>query len=74
MLLLSLFALFGNLAGALALDVLLPIPGSDVTLTTVLSAIGVLIGIVVTILPVPVGPSAAVRPSSGSRRGPASRT
>ncbi|WP_101544233.1 DMT family transporter [Brevibacterium iodinum] len=73
-LLLSLFALFGNLVGALALDVLLPIPGSDVTLTTVLSAIGVLIGIVVTILPVPAGPSSAVRPSSGSRRGPASRT
>ena len=35
MLLLSLFALFGNLVGALALDALLPIPGSDVTLTTV---------------------------------------
>ncbi|WP_231939732.1 DMT family transporter [Brevibacterium siliguriense] len=67
-LLLSLFALFGNLVGALALDVLLPIPGSDVTLTTVLSAAGVLVGIVVTVLPVP------IRPSSGSRREPASRT
>lgn len=77
---LSLFALFGNLVGALALDVLLPIPGSDVTVTTVLSAVGVLVGIVVTILPVPGGPSAAVRPasgfrpSSGNRRGPSSRT
>ncbi|MGO1289779.1 DMT family transporter [Brevibacterium linens] len=67
-LLLSLFALFGNLVGALALDALLPIPGSEVTLITVVSAVGVLIGIVVTILPVP------VRPSSGNRRGPASRT
>ena len=67
-LLLSLFALFGNLVGALALDALLPIPGSDVTLTTVLSATGVLVGIVVTVLPVP------IRLSSGSRREPASRT
>ena len=67
-LLLSLFALFGNLVGALALDALLPIQGSDVTLTTVASAAGVLVGIVVTVLPVP------VRPSSGSRREPASRT
>lgn len=66
-LLLSLFALFGNLVGALALDALLPIPGSDVTLTTVLSAAGVLVGIV-TVLPVP------VRRSSGTRREPASRT
>lgn len=66
-LLLSLFALFGNLVGALALDALLPIPGSDVTLTTVLSAAGVLVGIV-TVLPVP------VMRSSGSRREPASRT
>ncbi|WP_152346422.1 DMT family transporter [Brevibacterium sp. CFH 10365] len=62
-LLLSLFALFGNLVGALALDVLLPIPGSVVTATTVLSAVGVLIGIVVTAMP-----------SSGSPREPAPRT
>ncbi|UVI34407.1 DMT family transporter [Brevibacterium spongiae] len=62
-LLLSLFALFGNLLGALLLDVLLPIPGSVVTLTTVVSAVGVLAGIVVTVMP-----------SSGSPRARESRT
>ncbi|TGD10115.1 DMT family transporter [Brevibacterium sp. S111] len=61
--LLSLFALFGNLVGALLLDVLLPIPGSVVNATTVLSAAGVLAGIAVTVMP-----------SSGSPRAPGSRT
>lgn len=50
-LLLSLFALFGNLLGALLLDWLVPIPGSLVSLTTVLSAAGVLAGIGITLLP-----------------------
>ncbi|RAC17571.1 hypothetical protein DN539_31065, partial [Burkholderia multivorans] len=62
-LLLSLFSLFGNLLGAMLLDALLPLPGSLVSVTTVLSAAGVLAGIAVTITP-----------SSGSRRGRGSRT
>lgn len=62
-LLLSLFSLFGNLAGALLLDWLLPIPGSLVSPTTILSALGVLAGIVITLMP-----------SAGSPRGPACRT
>lgn len=62
-LLLSLFALFGNLVGALLLDVLLPIPGSVFNATTVLSAAGVLAGIAVTVMP-----------SSGSPQAPGSRT
>ncbi len=57
-LLLSLFSLFGNLLGALLLDALLPLPGSLVSATTVISAALVLVGIAVTITP-----------SSGSRRG-----
>ena len=62
-LLLSLFSLFGNLLGALLLDLLLPIPGSLVSTTTVISAVLVLAGIAITIMP-----------SSGNRRGPSSRT
>ncbi|MCM1012428.1 DMT family transporter [Brevibacterium sp. XM4083] len=62
-LLLSLFSLFGNLLGALLLDYLLPLPGSLVSVTTVLSAALVLVGIAVTITP-----------ASGSRRGRGSRT
>ncbi|WP_209324899.1 DMT family transporter [Brevibacterium renqingii] len=62
-LLLSLFSLFGNLMGALLLDLLTPIEGSLVSATTVVSAAGVLVGIVVTIMP-----------SAGSRRGRGSRT
>lgn len=66
-LLLSLFSLFGNLLGALLLDLVLPIPGSLVSTTTVISAVLVLAGIAITIMP-------STRPSSGSRRGPESRT
>lgn len=66
-LLLSLFALFGNLFGALLLDWLVPIPGSLVSLTTVLSAAGVLAGIGITLLP------SGLRPSAGNRRGRVSR-
>jgi transporter family-2 protein len=62
-LLLSLFSLFGNLMGALLLDLLTPIAGSLVTTTTVISALGVFVGIVVTVMP-----------SAGSPRGPSSRT
>lgn len=62
-LLLSLFSLFGNLLGALLLDLLLPIPGSLVSTTTVLSAALVLVGIAITIMP-----------SSGNRPGPSPRT
>lgn len=62
-LLLSLFSLFGNLMGALLLDLLTPVDGSLVSTTTVISALGVLVGIAVTITP-----------AAGSHRGPASRT
>ncbi|GAA1867958.1 DMT family transporter [Brevibacterium marinum] len=62
-LLLSLFSLFGNLLGALLLDLLLPIPGSLVSTTTVVSAALVLAGIAITIMP-----------SSGNHPGPARRT
>ncbi|WP_181273718.1 DMT family transporter [Brevibacterium oceani] len=62
-LLLSLFSLFGNLLGALLLDLLTPVDGSLVSTTTVISALGVLVGIAVTITP-----------SAGSPRGPSSRT
>lgn len=62
-LLLSLFSLFGNLLGALLLDLLVPIEGSLVSTATVLSAVGVLAGIAITVMP-----------SSGNHRGPASRT
>ncbi|AOP53805.1 MAG: DMT family transporter [Brevibacterium aurantiacum] len=62
-LLLSLFSLFGNLLGALLLDLLLPIPGSLVSTTTVLSAALVLVGIAITIMS-----------SSGNRPGPSPRT
>ena len=62
-LLLSLFSLFGNLLGALLLDLLLPMPGSLVSTTTVISAALVLLGIAITIMP-----------SSGNRPGPSPRT
>ncbi|SMX65749.1 DMT family transporter [Brevibacterium antiquum] len=62
-LLLSLFSLFGNLVGALLLDLLLPMPGSLVSTTTVISAAMVLLGIAMTIMP-----------SSGNRPGPSPRT
>ncbi|WP_350271423.1 DMT family transporter [Brevibacterium sp. CBA3109] len=62
-LLLSLFSLFGNLVGALLLDLLLPTPGSLVSTTTVISAAMVLLGIAMTIMP-----------SSGNRPGPSPRT
>lgn len=62
-LLLSLFSLFGNLLGALMLDLLLPMPGSLVSTTTVISAALVLLGIAITIMP-----------SSGNRPGPSPRT
>lgn len=62
-LLLSLFSLFGNLVGALLLDLLLPIPGSLVSTTTVISAALVLAGIAITIMP-----------SSGNRPRPSPQT
>ncbi|MDN5587996.1 MAG: DMT family transporter [Brevibacterium sp.] len=62
-LLLSLFSLFGNLLGALLLDLLLPMPGSLVSPTTVISAALVLAGITITIMP-----------SSGNRPRPSPRT
>ncbi len=48
---LSLFSLFGNLAGALALDAWLPLPGSLVSSTTLVSAALVLAGIGLTLIP-----------------------
>nr|WP_269770006.1 DMT family transporter [Brevibacterium antiquum] len=62
-LLLSLFSLFGNLLGALLLDLLLPLPGSLVSTTTVISAALVLLGIAMTIMP-----------SSGNHPEPSPRT
>ena len=62
-LLLSLFSLFGNLLGALLLDLLLPMPGSLVSPTTVISAALVLAGIAITIMP-----------SSGNHPRPSPRT
>lgn len=50
-LLLSMFSLFGNLVGALLLDIYLPLPGSHVSTTTIISAVGVLIGIAITFMP-----------------------
>ncbi|MDN6123028.1 MAG: DMT family transporter [Brevibacterium sp.] len=62
-LLLSLFSLFGNLLGALLLDLRLPMPGSLVSTTTIISAALVLAGIAITIMP-----------SSGNRLTPSPRT
>ncbi|RBP64679.1 transporter family-2 protein [Brevibacterium sanguinis] len=72
-LLLTLFSLFGNLAGALLLDLAVPLPGSLVSTTTVLSAALVLAGIAVTLMPAAGSLRGRGSRTRGPRRGPSRR-